>query len=503
MTLLALLFALAQGGPSSTPVQNVVTYTVSPDGGGLTWYVDVRGNDSNTCRAPFTDGGRNGPCRQPQAAVNKIPKMLRHRVTVSIDAGAYNGFLVNGFSYDYGAQQQNGGLLFDGVLADSVLASGPATGTATTGSAGSGTTFGTLNLPDAGWTVNDLTGRFITTATPTNAGFVVSSNTSDTITVVGTWSAPTASTTFTIQDPALEWVGPPNMTEPGTATGNPLPSRAVIFVAGNSLDWNRTALTFRNMRIAPDAGVAIEIADRSGVQFVNMQLRPSSSTSAALFFNTISANGGSLTINKCDLAPPNNTNSTFSPGGGQISITNSLIRHFIGSGNPAFNLNNTAGGSSLLFNVSNNEFRGTAGAVAIAHNFESFQTFSNNRLSCSSGGIGLRLGGVASTFIGPAGGVDGIGAIDISGCATAVQIKGHGVLNFTGALSGSATTTGVEVIGGGTFAYTKTSVTLTAPTEISLDPASIVPVTSTFAGVTANSCISTAAAGYYSRACAR
>lgn len=95
--LLTLLTALAQGGPSPTPIQNVVTYTVSPDGGALNYYVDVRGSDANTCTSPFTDGGKRGPCRQPQAAVNKIPKFINHNVNVVIDAGSYEPVVIEGF----------------------------------------------------------------------------------------------------------------------------------------------------------------------------------------------------------------------------------------------------------------------------------------------------------------------------------------------------------------------------------------------------------------------
>lgn len=502
---LALLLVPVVFAATPSPDPNVIRGTVAlPDGGSPIWYVDMRGLDTNTCTAPFTDGGRNGPCRQPQAAVNKIPKMLRHRPTVSIDAGTYNGFLVTGFSYDYGAQQAEAGLLFDGVLTTSVLTSGPATGTATSGTAGSGTTFGTLVQTGAGWIVNDLTGRFITTATPTNAAFVVSSNTSDTVTVVGTWAAPTGSTTFTIQDPATEWTGLPAMTEPANPIQAGTVNRAAIFIAGNNLDWSRNAVVVRNMRFTNDAGVAIEVSDRSGVRFENVQMRPVGGLSAAMIANAIGSPGGPITLNKCDLAPPNNTNPTFSPTTGPLSISNSLLRAFAGT-NSVLSMNNGAASNATILSISNSEFRGNQSAIQFGVNLAGFVVFNNLRISCAAaGGVGLRLGTVASTqFMSMTGGIDPIGAIDISGCSTAVQVRGPGVLNFSAALTGSALTTGIEASFGGTFQYVKASTTLTAPTEISLDPASIVPITSTFAGGTANSCLATAAAGYYSKACAR
>lgn len=498
--------ALSGSGPTPAPQTNVVTFTVSPDGGPLTWYVDVRGSDLNTCTAPFTDGGKNGPCRQPKAAVTKIPKQLRHQATVSMDAGVYEAFIVTGFEYDYGAQGQNGGLLFDGVRVTSTLASGPATGTATSGTAGSGTTFGTLTMTGAGWTTNDLTGRFVTTASPTNAQFVVSSNTSDTITVVGTWSAPTGSTTFTIEDSATEWTGNILAVIPATATQAAITGRSMIFVSGNNLDWSNSAITFRNMRFTNDAGVAMEFTDRSGIQLVNVQVMNTGGLNAAMFVGNARTGGGNLTISKSYLSPPNNTNGTIAPTSGSLTIQNSLIRANAGS-NPALNLNNGVGTAQFGF-ISNSEFRGNSSAVAAGAHFNGFQTFSNLRISCTAaGGVGLRLGSNTTTSMVGGSSLDGIGPIDFSGCSTAVQIRGMNVINFSGALTGSALSTGVEVIGGGTFAYTKSSVTLDAGSgagvDISLDPASIVPVTSTFSGIVANSCVATAAAGYYSKACAR
>jgi len=491
--------SLAGSGPTPAPPQNVVRTTVAlADGGSPIWYVDVRGLDTNACTAPFTDGGSDGPCRQPQAAINKVPKMLKQPATLSIDAGVYNGILVTGFLGDVSGP---GGILIDGVLTTSTLASGPATGTATSGTAGSGSTFGTLVLTGAGWTANDLTGRFITTASPTNAQFVVSSNTVDTITVVGPWGAPTASTTFTIQDPATVFNSV--MVPPGTPISL-ASTRGTILSYGNSLDSRRQQILFRNLRLEIDAGFGISIDDSSGVVFTNVQVVQSiASGGGAVAVGGLGGVGGDVAFTKCHINQPTSTNSAVSFFQGKVSSANSLFRQGAGT-NPVLSLNNGSGGSAFVFSITASEFRGSQTALLISSNASPFHVFTNSRLSCAAaGGAGLRLGLSASTDMPAFGTLASSGGIDISGCSTAIQIRGLGVLNFTGALSGSALTTGVEASFGAMLGYTKASVTLTAPTEISLDPASIVPVTSTFAGVTTNSCVATAAAGYYSKACAR
>src|SRR5438128_294812 len=91
-----ILAAVALGGssrgrltspPATAGAISAVTYTTADQ----TYYVDPTGSDGNACTASGT-----AACLTIQAAVNKIPKALRHEPTVSIAAGSYAGFTLSG-----------------------------------------------------------------------------------------------------------------------------------------------------------------------------------------------------------------------------------------------------------------------------------------------------------------------------------------------------------------------------------------------------------------------
>ncbi len=165
----------------------------------LTLYVDPTGSDSGGCTASGTSA-----CLTIQGALGKVPKLIRHRVTINVAAGNYAGFIVSGFTQDQTVNQTTGGLYILGTLANATVATGSASGTATSGTAGSAQTFGTLTDSTQTWTTNDLVGKWVVISSGTGSGqtVVISSNTTDTITVVGTWTAPGATSVYAIQEPS-------------------------------------------------------------------------------------------------------------------------------------------------------------------------------------------------------------------------------------------------------------------------------------------------------------
>lgn len=171
----------------------------------LTIYVDQGGSDSHDC----SNADAGAACLTIQSTLNRMPKSMRHREKVSVACGNYTGFNVAGFIQDNSTQSTTGGLLIEGTLAASTtLASGPVSGTASSGTSGSVVaapiTRGTLTDSTANWTVDDLRGRFISrtggTGATTAVTYIISSNTATTITIVGTWTAPNATSTYTIKD---------------------------------------------------------------------------------------------------------------------------------------------------------------------------------------------------------------------------------------------------------------------------------------------------------------
>lgn len=104
----ALLIALvANLTVERSPVRYVVAHTTAD----VNLFVDPTGSDSSSCTSPGL-----GACATPQGAINKIPKYLRHRATITAAAGNYPSFNVSGFVTDTGHQQASAGILLDGTM---------------------------------------------------------------------------------------------------------------------------------------------------------------------------------------------------------------------------------------------------------------------------------------------------------------------------------------------------------------------------------------------------
>jgi len=57
----------------------------------LTLYVDTAGSDSNACTASGASA-----CLTVQGALGKIPKRIKHPVTINIASGTFDGFRIEG-----------------------------------------------------------------------------------------------------------------------------------------------------------------------------------------------------------------------------------------------------------------------------------------------------------------------------------------------------------------------------------------------------------------------
>ncbi len=488
--------------PQPSPRADLVTKTAAPaDGGVLILYVDVRGANSNTCSSPFTDGGSTGPCATPQGALNKVPKMLRQQVTVSIDAGSYPGFIVSGFTVDTGAQQTSGGLLIDGVLATSTVTTGTATGTASAGTAGSGSTWGTLTAPNT-WTAGDLVGRFVATSNPTNAPIPIVANDAGTLTVAGTWTVPTASTTYTIQDSAVTITG--GTIQSPTPTRVATTNRAAILAMNNVAAWMLDAIVFRNLLIAPAAGSGIEVMDASSYLVTQCQIRPTAGTAEGVRAagQTDSAIP-SLEVTRSDVSL-NTLNGGIDISHATVNVKNTLVRN-AQSGAYAVTLAGGAGEWASSFGIQFVDMRFLNGFAVINGQVTTpagLLTFNSNHIACaSSSGIGLTVGSTSTVGVGAPASLTTIQNTTVATCGTGVQVVGPAVADVTG-LSGTVATTGFAVFLGGVISYAKSGVTsLTAGSnEINLDSGD---ATGTFAGVTAGHCLVSSTSGNYSRACAR
>jgi hypothetical protein len=87
-----LLFASAvatAGGPGAGPERGAFTDA------DLNLYVDLAGNDANDCTGPGASA-----CRTIQGAVDKVPKRIRHNVTITVGVGHFVGAVIEGFSVE-------------------------------------------------------------------------------------------------------------------------------------------------------------------------------------------------------------------------------------------------------------------------------------------------------------------------------------------------------------------------------------------------------------------
>jgi hypothetical protein len=148
--------------------------------GNITLAVSTTGSDVQSANRPYkiTKGDYSAyPFATIQAAINALPIIDQERIssgnadaTINVGPGTFTGFKLVGSVVS---------VRFNGTRQTAVLASGPSTGTATSG------TDRTLTLTGAGWTVDDLVGRYVNITAGPSAGniYLIAKNTTDTITI--------------------------------------------------------------------------------------------------------------------------------------------------------------------------------------------------------------------------------------------------------------------------------------------------------------------------------
>ena len=174
----------------------------------LNLFVDPTGNDGNACTASGT-----GACLTLSGALTKVPRNVRHNVTIAVAAGTYaETFRVQGFNIEAGPGIGTQPLMtIAGTINTFTPATGSATGTVTTYTGNTGTgAHAILNDTTQTWTVNDLRGRFVTVNSGPGAGenHLITSNTATSLSLAFPFTvSPTAASTYTIQGPGTIFTG--------------------------------------------------------------------------------------------------------------------------------------------------------------------------------------------------------------------------------------------------------------------------------------------------------
>jgi hypothetical protein len=199
----------------------------------LDLYCDPAGDDTNP-------GTPALPVRQPAAALAQLPRRLRHRATIHLAPGHYQGFSVTGFLFDPQDDGTQVGLALAGTFVPAALTTGTPTGTSTSAANGDSIAPSWAVLVDSGqsWTPDDLRGRFLEITNGAGAGQLlpIAHNDATSIWVLTTlWSAVPAGSEYALHDQGSVIDTPiqvPNALAAVGAAPRP-PTSACVVVAGN------------------------------------------------------------------------------------------------------------------------------------------------------------------------------------------------------------------------------------------------------------------------------
>lgn len=467
VALMAGLFAFDAGAQGNTPTGGPVSRgdllkirqyeTVAA----TTYYVDPTGADTNACTATGVDA-----CLTVPGAIAKVPKLLRHVTTIQLAAGSYAGAIVSGFTCDSGANSSGGSLMIQGTLANVTPSTGTATGTATGGSAGSTNTFGTLIDAGQTWTINNLQGKFIVITGGTGSGQIrpISTNTATTITIAGTWTAPTGTSTYAVQDSAS--IITSTVQVPATGT-NAAGAAAGLYVASNVCGANTGGIAINRMKLAIAGNVRGIISVGNAMSFVVNQTSFVGANSSATLFRPLNNSGAFSDIT---FTGTYNIGMDMTTGGTDDGYSNMACTRcvFIGGGTAHARI---AGLSSMTSGY----FFGAGGVSIIASTSQSpFTQVLNSIVDCNNNvtvnGIGFSTGTGANPVYTPISAQSMIvNTTSISNCQFGVLAVGRQTVSLS-AVSGTANQAALGLFRGATFALNGSGlVTITGTNEISVD----------------------------------
>jgi hypothetical protein len=450
------IFVSGGGGAGSSSTAGQATTAA------LQFYVDPTGSNSNACTATGA-----AACLTYQGAVDKAPKNIRHLVTVSGAAGTYaTGLRLSGFTID-NSFSSTAGLIVEGpsTFVDVTPTTGSATGTATAGTAGSGVTFGTLTDSAATWTVNDFRGKFIVITGGTGSGQVkqITANTATVITIAGTWTAPTTSSTYAIRSPAATITGlAAAITSP---TGGTSVAAAGIQIVNNqafgALVSTGGAITIRNLGVAVAGSPMVASGPGSVMVFQSSLVGTSgiaftSVIGATVYVNAsavINAGAGSILVNHF----------------GNLGLINSYAQS-VGNGGAL----TVSGGSRAT--VTSTQFSVSGGSSAgVSASTGGYVTTSNIRCDCASAATSACvISGTPSVTVGAQFASINSGSTDVTNCTSGVVANAGSNVMFsqTSVCSGNSLTYSASAANGGAVTL-PSAITITSGTaDLSIDNAS-------------------------------
>ncbi len=418
----------------------------------LNLYVATTGSDSNPCTSSLN------PCATLQAAENRIPKLVRHPVTITVADGSYTGLYVYGHSFDPASVTDGAYINWVGGLINATVATGSATGTATSGTQGTTITFGTLTDTNATWTTDNLKGKILEITGGTGSGQtrVITTNSATAITIAGTWgTAPAAASTYAIRDwGAVLSTAVNSPAIPNTAAGTPLSLRmegngSVRNAGDSATTLSGAAITFSRLKFAP--GTAAQGAARlngpNQVAFVECSINGNTSgTGLSVLFGTyVNIDRSYLSSGTSQALLGSSTN------GGSNAVAAGFSFFESGAGASSSVVRYTNGAWTAVQITSTN----SAAQAVIDNTNNGPATFSigNSRIQCTAGGatIGVLAAGapaVASTVT-----VTFVAAMATLSCPVGLNAKWGATIannNANSVVTGTgAQTAGLQALTGG------------------------------------------------------
>lgn len=230
--------------------------------GNMTLYVGVDGgSDSNAC----VDGA--APCATVNGALTRVPKNIRHVVTVNLAGGTYTeNVVMSGYSFS-----GNGSLIVQGTeWTNAPLDGGSNTGTVTSYTAPSVGTVTLGSVADTGqsWVTDALKGYYvnITSGAASGTQRVIVGNTATSLSINSAIAGLTAGATYAIQRPAASITS-------STASG------ITFFVNGLSGGSSTTPVILSDLELTNTSG--------AGVGAIALRIASTSATNPVLLYSVL------------------------------------------------------------------------------------------------------------------------------------------------------------------------------------------------------------------------
>ena len=431
-------------------------------------YVSSTGHDAGT-------GSATSPFLTIQAALDSLPKVIRHRVTINIGAGNFAGGILEGFYTRPPKDLANtySGLEVRGTMIPVVPATGSGSGTITGYAAASGNTFAIVTDGTQSWTVNDLRGKFLVVLSGTGFPgteqvppiYPIVSNTATTVTILGaTGTAATGiNATYQIQEPGTLIT---SCVTVAATTGNSAPA-GVSTAAFNVSGCSGGSLVLSRIGCALGTAVPIFLGGTGpGTKCLNIKITIGSGSATFGMRAGGSDVTGAFVVDRSCLSCPSNV--------AIIGISNSTIQHTVS------NCFIDGGGRASSTGVSL-QAAGGSGIIGC------YMLGLTNGVSCGRGSCGGVL--ISSTKIDGTGHASAVGILvsqvsslgmpqvalslsttDISNCLTAISLSVPAATGILISCTGTTNTTGI-LLSQGAKLKVASGVTLTGVTEVSLDAA--------------------------------